>query len=207
MAPTQTMLQSASAERIGVGVAGAILVAGVILVAAVLPAEFGVDPLGTGKRLGLSGIAAAAEPDATTAAAAPAQELEPTRPGANTPQPSGFKRDVIKLSLGPYEGVEYKYQMEKGGSMVYTWTSTGKVRYDFHGEPAGAPPDYAESYEMSEGQAAQGSFFAPSSGIHGWFWENLSTDDITITLTSAGFYSSGIEMRPDGRTVHQVAEP
>jgi len=94
--------------------------------------------------------------------------------------------------------------MEKGAGMVYSWTSTGKVRFDFHGEPQGAPKGYAESYEMAEGQKASGSFFAPTPGIHGWFWENLSTDDITITLTSTGFYASAIEFSADGQKPHEL---
>ena len=40
-------------QRIGVAAGAALLVAGLVLVTVVLPAEYGVDPLGTGKRLGL----------------------------------------------------------------------------------------------------------------------------------------------------------
>jgi len=185
------------------------LVAGVLLMAAILPAEYGVDPLGTGKLLGLTSLAKANAPAAGEAAAAPTaapEELEPTRPGANTPQSVALKQDAVTFKLGPFEGVEYKYRMEKGAGMVYGWTSTGKVRFDFHGEPQGAKKGYAESYEMSEGQKAAGAFFAPTTGIHGWFWENLGTDDITITLTSTGFYASGIEFTPDGQKPHTLAD-
>ena len=119
-------------------------------------------------------------------------------------QKVALKQDSVTFKLGPFEGMEYKYRMEKGASMVYSWTSTGRVRFDFHGEPQGAPKDYAESYEMAEGQKASGSFFAPTSGIHGWFWENLSTDEITITLTSTGFYASGIEFSADGQKPHDL---
>lgn len=40
-------------ERIAVAGGAAILVAGLLLVTVVLPAEYGVDPVGTGARLGL----------------------------------------------------------------------------------------------------------------------------------------------------------
>jgi len=189
--------------------AGAMLVAGVLLMAAILPAEYGVDPLGTGKLLGLTSLAKANAPAAGGAAATqapPPEELEPTRPGANTPQTVALKQDNVTFKLGPFEGIEYKYRMEKGASMVYSWTSTGKVRFDFHGEPQGAPKGYAESYEMAEGQKAAGSFFAPTTGIHGWFWENTSTDDITVTLTSTGFYASAIEFTPDGQKPHELPD-
>jgi len=195
--------------KIALAAAGAMLVAGVLLMAAILPAEYGVDPLGTGKRLGLTSLAQANAPAAAGAAAAeapPPESLEPVRPGANTAQTIPLKQDKVTFKLGPFEGIEYKYRMEKGAGMVYSWTSTGKVRFDFHGEPQGAPKGYAESYEMAEGQKASGSFFAPTTGIHGWFWENLSTDDITVTLTSTGFYASGIEFTADGQKPHELSD-
>jgi hypothetical protein len=196
--------------RIALAAAGAMLVAGVLLIAAILPAEYGVDPLGTGKLLRLTSLAQANAPagagEAGAAQAPPSESLEPVRPGANTAQAIPLKQDTVTFKLGPFEGIEYKYRMEKGTSMVYSWTSTGKVRFDFHGEPQGAPKGYAESYEMAEGQKASGSFFAPTSGIHGWFWENLATDDITITLTSTGFYASGIEFSADGQKPHELPD-
>jgi hypothetical protein len=206
---TERLALAEQRARIALAAAGAMLVAGVLLMAAILPAEYGVDPLGTGKLLGLTSLAKANAPAAGGAAATqapPPEELEPTRPGANTPQTVALKQDNVTFKLGPFEGIEYKYRMEKGASMVYSWTSTGKVRFDFHGEPQGAPKGYAESYEMAEGQKAAGSFFAPTTGIHGWFWENTSTDDITVTLTSTGFYASAIEFTPDGQKPHELPD-
>ena len=43
-------------ERLALAAGAALLVAGVILVIAVLPAEFGVDPTGIGRRLGLTAM-------------------------------------------------------------------------------------------------------------------------------------------------------
>jgi hypothetical protein len=59
---------------------------------------------------------------------------------------------------------------------------------------------------MSEGERATGSFFAPTPGIHGWFWENLTSGDITVTLKSTGFYASAIEFTPNGQQPHQLPE-
>jgi hypothetical protein len=195
--------------RLALATAGAILVAGVILMVAILPAEYGVDPLGTGKLLGLTSIAQVESGGAAAAASAGSsspEELEPVRPGANTPLTVPLKQDTVTFTIGPYEGMEYKYRMEKGASFVYRWTSTGKVRFDFHGEPEGAPKGYAESYLMGEGERGAGSFFAPTPGIHGWFWENLTSDDITVTLTSAGFYASSIEFSAKGQTPHTLSD-
>ena len=193
--------------KIAFAAACAMLVAGVLLMAAILPAEYGVDPLGTGKRLGLTSLAQANAPAAAGAAAAeapPPESLEPVRPGANTAQAIPLKQDMVTFKLGPFEGIEYKYRMEKGASMVYSWTSTGRVNFDFHGEPRGAPQGYAESYQMGEGQSASGSFFAPTPGIHGWFWENLTNNPITVKLTSTGFYEGAIEFTAKGQTPHDL---
>ena len=43
-------------ERIAVNAGAALLGAGLLLVVAVLPAEYGVDPLGVGRRLGLTAM-------------------------------------------------------------------------------------------------------------------------------------------------------
>ena len=151
-------------ERIAVATAAALFVAGIVLVTAVLPAEYGVDPLGTGKMLGLTEIAEAASAESLTAA---------MLPGANTPQPIAFRRNTMTFKLEPDEGVEYKYRMQKGSSMVYSWKATGKVEAEFHGEPQGAPRGYADTYEKVENTSGDGAFFAPSTGIHGWWWKNL----------------------------------
>lgn len=200
---------STSRGRIAAATLGALIVAGVVLVVVVLPAEYGIDPLGTGKALGLDRLAvtsAGGTPTITTQEGSPDPiELEPVRPGANTPQAMRFKVDSVAFELGPFEGLEYKYRIEKGGAMVYSWTATGDVKFDFHGEPDGARDGYAESYEQKERvKAANGTFFAPTPGIHGWFWENQTSDVITIRLTSSGFYASATEFREDGRRPHAM---
>ena len=53
--------------------------------------------------------------------------------------------------------------------------------------------DYYESYELDDAQGkaeSHGTFLAPSTGIHGWFWENKNDKDIEFRLTTAGFYDS-----------------
>jgi len=166
----------------------ALLVAVVILFAAVLPAEYGIDPLRTGKLLGLTGISKAAEP--APAAGRPV----PVAAGVFTAQPGTYKVDSEDLALGPGEGVEIKYHMKKGASMLYAWKASGKVQFEFHGEPDQKPnKDYYESYELDNKLGREnsfGSFTAPTTGIHGWFWENKSKSEVMIHLTTAGFYDS-----------------
>ena len=172
----------------------ALIVALVLLFTAILPAEYGIDPLRTGKVLHLTDISKAsaaasqaqAQPVGARPVAAPA--------GIYTAQPAAYKMDSEDLSLGPGEGVEIKYHMQKGAGMIYSWKATGNVLYEFHGEPDKKPnPDYFESYELDDKAGkdhSYGSFTAPTTGIHGWFWQNKGTKQVDIHLTTAGFYDS-----------------
>jgi hypothetical protein len=165
----------------------------VILFTAVLPAEYGIDPLKTGAALHLTDLSKASATKSApvaVAAAAPA----PVAAGVYTAQPSLYKVDTEDLSLMPGEGVEIKYHMQRGAGMVYAWKANGKIRFEFHGEPDQKPnKDYYESYELDDKTGkdhSYGSFTAPSTGIHGWFWENKGDKEVRIHLTTAGFYEN-----------------
>ena len=56
MATSEMYAGVVTRERIALAAGAALLVAGLVLVIAVLPAEFGVDPLGSGKMLGLTAM-------------------------------------------------------------------------------------------------------------------------------------------------------
>lgn len=177
----------------------ALAVALVLLFTVVLPAEYGIDPLKTGALLGLTGLSKAAAPTTPVGARA-----TPTQTGIYTAQPTSYKEDSEDISLKPGEGVEIKYHMLKGAGMVYAWKATGIIQFEFHGEPDQKPnPDYFESYLLDD-KAGQdhsyGSFTAPTTGIHGWFWENKGPTDVMIHLTTSGFYDSA-KMYSDGDTI------
>jgi hypothetical protein len=167
----------------------------VILFVAVLPAEYGIDPLHTGRLLGLTGISKAAEPAPAAARATPAAT------GIYKSETATYKVDSEDLALTPGEGVEIKYHMQKGAAMLYAWKATGPVQFEFHGEPDQKPnKDYFESYELENKVGrdhSYGSFTAPTTGIHGWFWENKTKKEVMIHLTTAGFYDSA-KMYSDG---------
>jgi len=195
-------VEAPSKKAIVTATAIALAVALVILFTTVLPAEYGIDPLKTGKALGLTGLSKAAD---TTAAG----RATPVQTGIYTAQPKIYKVDSEDLSLVPGEGVEIKYHMLKGASMVYAWKATGKVMFEFHGEPDQKPkPDYFESYELDDkvGQDhSYGAFTAPTTGIHGWFWQNKEKKPVQIHLTTAGFYDSA-KMMADGESEELTTE-
>ncbi len=76
--------------------------------------------------------------------------------------------------------------------------------FEFHGvpdqKPANAPKDYYDSHEKDDvgKNESHGHFVSPSTGIHGWWWENKTDKDVTIDLTTAGFYDAAIEFSRAG---------
>ena len=192
-----------SLARLAKTTAVALVVASVILVMFVLPAEYGIDPIGVGRSLGLTDIAAPPAPEA--AAAAPeGSPMVPTQNGPIGEYPKAYQFDVFEFELGPYEYLEYKYQLENGATMVFAWTAAADVDHDFHGERAGgasAEGPAEQSFDKRARRQAAGSYTAPFGGIHGWYWENPGGEPIKIRLTSAGFYTSAVEIRSN-RTRH-----
>lgn len=165
------------ARAIGIAIA----VAAVILVIAVLPAEYGIDPTGAGRALGLQ-----RQPASALDLSIPiTPEAAATVAAATTP----FRSDEMTLTLKPGESVEIKATMAQGASYVFSWTvAGGTVEFDMHGEYAdgrGGEASYAKGDEAASGH---GTFRAPFDGRHGWFWQNLTWEPVTLTLKTSGFY-------------------
>jgi hypothetical protein len=183
-------------QRIAVVLGAALLVAGLILVMFILPAEFAVDPLGTGAKLGLLPLGEVGQQvDALNRQAGEASKAGGAGAIVAT-QDKPFQQESVDFKLAPHEGMEYKYRLDKGEALLYTWNASGPVNYEFHAEPDGAPAGYAQTYEKKSAQLqATGTLTAPFPGIHGWYWENTTDKEVTVTLKSAGFYNLAHEFR------------
>ena len=166
--------------RVALATVGALLAASAVFVALVLPAEFGVDPSGVGRALGLVGLSGRAE-------------------GSYQPQPGALVGDRREFHLAPFESVELKYHLDAGRGLAYSWTASGEVVFDLHAEPAGAAEGYAESFAQGRSDADSGIYEAPYDGIHGWFWENRGAVAVTVKLDTAGF-ATGATVFADGRS-------
>jgi hypothetical protein len=171
-------------------------VAAVGLVSIVLPAEYGWDPIGTGRALGLTALAGV-ETSPPPAAGLPKADGQPAHREVN------LQSDTFEIELRPFDSVEYKYRLEAGDGLVYTWSATGMVTFDFHGEPDGVSSKNAESYVKGEASTYQGTFTAAKPGIHGWYWKNNSAGRATVTLRTSGFYSKAIKFY-DGDRIERV---
>ena len=177
----------------------AILLAVVVLFVAVLPAEYGIDPTGMGKKLGLTVLAGSVQKSGAaltvncpkSAQFSVGAEADKSDIANQTlPANSGKQwQDTIKIVILPKKGLEYKFAMDKDAVLEYAWSTDGApIYFDFHGEPKGAKNGYFKSYLETKLVESKGKLITPFEGIHGWYWENASEQPVTITLNSNGVY-------------------
>jgi hypothetical protein len=206
-----------SKSRIAMATLFALIVAAIVLVVAVLPAEYGIDPLGTGQALGLLALneagnnAAPATAKPVVASGLKKGEIRtaPALAAWNKDQTRLYKVDYREMTIAPGQGMEFKYRLVKGDGMVYSWIAPTKVRFEFHGEPEGSPKGTYESYGINETDGVErgnGTFIAPFTGIHGWWWENISDKPITVQLSTSGFFTGGKEFRKDFEGNHELTD-
>ena len=187
MTPAQaSIVETPSRRAIVKATLIALVSALVLLFGAVLPAEYGVDPLKTGRLLNLTGIA---QGDTNTGGRA-----TPVNTGLYRLESGTYKVDSEDIALHPNEGFEIKYHMQKGATIVFAWKADGPVQFEFHGEPDQKPkPDYFESYILDNKSGREhfyGSFTAPTTGVHGWFWQNKTRKDVRMHLSVSGFFDA-----------------
>jgi len=150
----------------------ATIVAAIALLTLILPAEYNIDPTGIGQRLGLTVLAQSAE----------ASPVDPE----SVPE-STASQQVIEITVPANKGIEYKLQMEQYDKVTYEWMTDGSSLYfDLHGEPEGDTTGYFESYAIATLDTMKGSFTAPFSGSHGWYWKNTSNNAVAIQLILNG---------------------
>ncbi|GAB3183417.1 transmembrane anchor protein [Hydrogenophaga aquatica] len=184
----------------------------VLLYTLVLPSEYGVDPTGIGRALGLTEMGEiktrlTAEADADALAAANATAATPQAgateqsPPAPLPapvavpaavdvvaKPAGQQwRDDMSITLKPGEGTEVKLRMREGEKATYSWAvQGGVVNYDTHGDGGGRSISYEKGRAVP---ADDGELVAAFTGNHGWFWRNRGQADVKLVLRTGGTYS------------------
>lgn len=181
----------------------ALIAAAVILVTMVLPAEYGIDPTGIGRAIGLAEmgdikvqLAKEAEADRLLdRQRAPAGKssnllgkvlalfwIQPAAAHAG-----GHDQDVTSVTLKPGQGAEVKLEMKKGDKAKFSWIASGPVNFDLHGDAGGKET----SYKKGRGATGdEGILEAGFDGLHGWFWRNRNSQEVIITLTTEGDYTA-----------------
>jgi hypothetical protein len=191
-----------SGKRLAVSTAVALAVAAVVLIAFVLPAEYGVDPLGIGRMLGLTQMSAPARTieivdvvggnEQVTQAEIPdfGDPVPLPNPAVHQDQPQPARSDTLEIVIPPEEETEIKLLMQTSKAAVYSWTvDRGTIYSDMHGHTPDAGPDFFVRYiEHQETSGGNGSLAAPFEGEHGWYWLNYNDFPVTVTLTVTGFY-------------------
>jgi hypothetical protein len=171
-------------------VGSAIVAGALVLFGGLIPAEYGRDSIGLGRLTGINALWSPAEikVDGTVTASA-AQSY-------STP----FRSDVISIPLGVEGGeqtseLEYKVQMEKGATLIYSWEVPGiadqeEFYTEFHGHTLESREKMTVAdYRKATGTKDNGALVAPFDGIHGWYVQNQSVRPVTLTLRVSGFYS------------------
>lgn len=176
----------------------AALMATVLLITTILPAEYGIDPTGIGRALGLTQMGEIKVSLAAEAMAAPAQPAPPmvaTAPVAQSEPPAAEavpagQQHTMTVNLKPGQAAEIKLSMRKDARVSFEWSSAGgAVNYDSHGDPVGAAKGFYHGYGKGKNETSQaGELQAAFDGTHGWFWRNRSNAEVTITLTTNGDY-------------------
>jgi hypothetical protein len=198
-----------SRANIARGVLWSSILAAIVTVLFVLPAEYGVDPTGLGKKLGLTRLATAEAPtidrqprlvQGQFPVAPPAEEFDFFEPEVlgdpfSRTHDLPFRSEKIVIALDDLEQVEVKATMQQGDALVYSWRLIeGETVYsDFHADPHEVnlyPDQYWIRYHESETASASGSLVAPFTGNHGWYWLNIEENPVKIELEVHGYFDS-----------------
>ena len=104
-----------------------------------------------------------------------------------------WNEGVYEIPVPANSWLEYKLGLDEGASIVYQWSASGGepglLSTEFHGhtDPVDGKGDLM-FYKVHQDMSERGALTAPFSGIHGWYLNNESGEDVTVTLRVAGFY-------------------
>ena len=186
--------------------------AAALLAIVVLPAEYGIDPTGAGRLLGLTEMGetkarlakeaqadaapapvvaaakvAAAVPAAIPAATAAPAPVSPAGVAQSEKSSAAAKwRDEMTITLSPGESSEIKMRMKAGDRASFAWSvQGGTVNFDTHGDGGGNAISYKKGRSVP---ADSGDLVAAFTGNHGWFWRNRGDVTVTLVLRTGGSY-------------------
>ncbi len=172
------------------------LAAAGLLATIILPSEYGIDPTGFGRVLGLTKMgeikqqlaAEAASDRRMTSATGDANSAM----YASKPRSAAAARtDRKEITLAPGEAAEIKLSAVKGTNITFDWrVSGGQVNYDTHGDPLVKTRGFYHGYGKGKASSGEkGTLLTAFDGTHGWYWRNRSEQTVTISLQTSGPYS------------------
>lgn len=205
--PSPFEAQPPPPKRLLVTSAVAIVGAAIALVLFVLPAEYGIDPTGVGRALGLTAISG---PSRTLEIADVVGGNESYReveipefgepvplpnPAVHQDEPEPPQTRTLEVTIPPEKETEVKMVMREAKMIEYSWrTDRGTVYTDFHGHDPEAGQEYFVRYkEQQEGAGNNGSLAAPFAGEHGWYWLNYNDYPVVVSLTITGYFDDIVD--------------
>ncbi len=197
-----------SRRKIAIGAIAAAVVASAAVLF-VLPSEFGIDPTGFGRAAGLTGLAPGEGGEEENiylerglartnvllslpeSASLDEATLRQTLADKGIPMPpdGAMRTDRYEVELLPYEGIEMKYDLAEGAPMIFAWKASAPVYLDLHSHPFDGGPDLTESFVIDQMPSQTAVYVAPFNGIHGWYWQNRTLNNVTLTLDAAGHFT------------------
>lgn len=105
-----------------------------------------------------------------------------------------FQEGTYEILVLRQSALEYKLGINEGDAITYEWqvtmTQPELLHVEFHGHThrVGDEPGTVMFYKIHTDGSERGTLVAPFDGIHGWYLDNQSTQDITVRLSVAGFY-------------------
>ena len=210
-------------RQVLLGSAVAAIVAAVATVLFILPAELGIDPTGFGEKTGLTGLAksglganiylerglkrnnvlfplpASAKPDVATLRATLASK------GIAIPAGAKLVADHWEYELLPYDSIEMKYKLAQGQPMIFAWRARVPMHYDMHSVPDQGGNPATESFAIADAPSQTAVYVAPFTGIHGWFWQNQTLENVTVTIDATGAFAGAVTFDQAGEHPRDLA--
>ena len=170
-----------------------------VLVIIVMPAEYGIDPTGIGRSIGLTEMGEIKKQLSEEAEAD--RELEKLKSDQSSlwynflgvfintafAQDAENWGDSVTFTLKPGDSAEWKLIMKQDMTVEYKMiVEGGRVNFDLHGHGSGR----STSYKKGRGsKGSEGKISAKFDGEHGWFWRNRDKVNVTVTIKVRGDYS------------------
>ena len=172
----------------------------VILVTVILPAEYGIDPTGAGRVIGLTEMGEikqelSKEAQRDHGAYLPNQDnpgimdrVFGALVGTAYAQDTVKWSDEVRFDLKPGETRELKLTMKKGEIAYFDMkVEGGRVNFDLHAHRG----KKSVTYERGRGSTgSNGKIVAAFDGNHGWFLRNRDKTALAVTLKLRGAYSA-----------------
>jgi len=170
----------------------ALTIAVTLLLCIVIPAEYGKDPTGVGKLLGLKEmgeIKMRLEKESLHEKQVHNEHISLKAEIIESSKIIEENQDMLEFIIEPNEAIEIKLEMVEGSFAKYEWeTKNGGLNYNLHGD---GYKGSQKSITYKKGRMTSsdiGEIISEFDGYHGWFWRNRNNSAVTVTLKTMGDY-------------------